>query len=170
MDVETVAQGKFLRLVRSGRWEYAERTRASGIVVIVPLVEPGQVLLVEQYRPPVKANCIEFPAGLAGDLAESADESLATAARRELVEETGFEAEELRYVGRAAPTAGLTSEVMSYFVARGLRRVTAGGGVENEQITTHLVPLADVRSWLQEQDKRAIVSAMVYSGLYLSGN
>jgi ADP-ribose pyrophosphatase len=170
MEPEIVAQGKFLRLVKAGRWEYCERTRANGIVVIVPLIDPGQVVFVEQYRPPVKANCIEFPAGLSGDLAEAANESLATAARRELLEETGFAAEELQYVGRAAPTAGLTSEVMSYFVARGLRRVAAGGGVEHEKITTHVVPLAEVRAWLQEQDKRAMISAMVYSGLYLSGN
>src|SRR4029078_3246763 len=93
----------FLRLVKAGRWEYCERTRANGIVVIVPLIDPGQAVFVEQYRPPVKANCIEFPAGLSGDLAEAANESLATAARRELLEETGFAAEEMQYCGRAAP-------------------------------------------------------------------
>jgi len=169
MEFETIGQGKFLRLVRAGGWEYAERIRVTGIVVIVPFTEDGQLLFVEQYRPPVKSNCIEFPAGLAGDLADAADESLITAARRELLEETGFQAEDLHFLGRASPTAGLTSEVMSYFVARGLRRVAAGGGVENEQITTHIVPLPEVRAWLAEQAQRAIVSATVYSGLYLTG-
>jgi ADP-ribose pyrophosphatase len=153
METETIGEGKFLRLVREDGWEYVERTHISGIVVIVPFTENGQLLFVEQYRPPVKSNCIEFPAGLAGDLADAADESLLTAARRELLEETGFEATDLRFLTRASPTAGLTSEVMSYFVARGLRRVAAGGGVENEQITTHLVPLAEVRGWLAEQAK-----------------
>ena len=67
------------------------------------------------------------------------------------MEETGFEAADLQFLTRASPTAGLTSEVMSYFVARGLRRVADGGGVEDERIVTHLVPVNQVRSWLTEQ-------------------
>ena len=63
MAIETIGQGKFLRLVRVNGWEYAERTRASGIVVIVPFTEDGQLVFVEQFRPPVNSNCIEFPAG-----------------------------------------------------------------------------------------------------------
>ncbi len=169
MEDETIGQGKFLRLVRAGHWEYAERTHASGIVVIVPVTDDGQLVFVEQYRPPVKSNCIEFPAGLAGDLADAADESLVTAARRELLEETGYEATEIHFLAQAAPSAGLTSEIMSYFAARGLRRVGAGGGVENEQITTHLVPHSEARAWLAEQAQRAVVSATAYSGLYLIG-
>jgi ADP-ribose pyrophosphatase len=165
MEIETIGQGKFLRLVRADGWEYTERMGVSGIVVIVPFTDDGQLVFVEQYRPPVKSNCIEFPAGLA----DAADESLITTARRELLEETGFEADDLHFLGQASPSAGLTSEVMSYFAARGLRRVAAGGGVENEQITTHLVPLPDVRAWLAEQAQRTIVSAVVYSGLYLTG-
>jgi ADP-ribose pyrophosphatase len=169
MEGKTVGQGKFLRLVSEGGWEFAERNNASGVVVIVPFTQQGELIFVEQYRPPLKSNCIEFPAGLAGDSADAPGESLLTAARRELIEETGYEADEFEFLASAAPTAGLTSEVMSYFVARGLRRVGAGGGVGNEQITMHLVPLGDVRTWLAEQSQRLVISATVYSGLYLTG-
>jgi ADP-ribose pyrophosphatase len=168
MDVETIGQGKFLRLVRRGRWEFAERARASGIVVIVPITDSDELLFVEQFRAPLNSSCIEFPAGLAGDLAGASDESLETAARRELLEETGYEAEEVKYLGDGAPSAGLTSEVMSYFEARGLHRVTAGGGVGGENISIKIVPARAVRSWLQEQAGRATISMMVYSGLYLT--
>lgn len=167
MDIETIAEGKFLRLVRAGQWEFCERKNVNGIVVIVPFLDDGRLLFIEQFRPPVNAICIEFPAGLSGDSAD-AEEALTTAASRELVEETGYEAAEMRLLALAAPTAGLTSETMTYFAARGLKKVGAGGGVEHEQITTHLVAPQDVRSWLAEQSQRAIISATVYAGLYLA--
>jgi ADP-ribose pyrophosphatase len=168
MEIETLAEGQFLRLVRRGRWEYAERKGVNGIVVIVPFLDDGRLLLIEQFRAPVDAICIEFPAGLSGDSVGAADELLTTAAGRELIEETGYAAAEFQLLGTAVPTAGLTSETMTYFAAHGLRRVAAGGGVDHEQIVTHLVPAAEVRTWLAEQSRRAVVSATVYAGLYLA--
>jgi len=168
MNRETIGEGKFLRLVRARGWEFAERKNVNGIVVIVPFLNDGRLLFIEQFRPPVNAVCIEFPAGLSGDSTDAADEALTVAASRELVEETGYEAAELRLLATAAPTAGLTSETMTYFAAYGLTKVGAGGGVEHERITTHVVAPADVRGWLTEQSKRAIVSATVYAGLYLT--
>lgn len=168
MEVTTLGEGKFLRLVRRDGWEYAERKGVNGVVIIVPILDDGCVLFIEQFRPPVNATCIEFPAGLSGDDPATAGEKLEAAAVRELIEETGYAASELRFLGVATPTAGLTSETMTYFVARGLRRVSAGGGVEHEQIVTHIVPPAEIRPWLAEQSKRAIISAAVYAGLYMA--
>ena len=167
--IETIAEGKFLRLVRRGRWEYVERRGVNGVVIIVPFLDDGRLLFIEQFRTAVNSLCIEFPAGLSGDSTDAADELLTTAAGRELVEETGYEAAEMQFLGTAVPSAGLTSETMSFFAARGLRQVGAGGGVEHEQIINHLVPAADVRAWLAEQAKRAVISGPVYSGLYLAG-
>ncbi|MGE0609334.1 MAG: NUDIX hydrolase [Pirellulales bacterium] len=169
MDQETIAEGRYLRLVRQDHWEYVERRGINGVVVIVPFLGDGRLIFIEQYRPAVKSICIEFPAGLSGDSADKAAEPLEAAARRELLEETGYEADEFDFLGESVPTAGLTSERMSFFAARGLRRVAAGGGVEHERIVTHLVPLAEVRTWLAEQSKRAVVSGTVYAGLYLTG-
>lgn len=165
---EVIGQGKFLRLVREGRYEFAERTRANGVVIIVPITAAREVLFIEQVRPPVGTACIEFPAGLSGDHEDSCDENLVTAALRELVEETGYEAEQMELIGRSAPTAGLTSEIHTYFLATGLRRVTRGGGVEGEQIVSHLVPQQEVSEWLETQSRTKLVASMVYSGLYLS--
>ena len=169
MQTEVIAQGKFLQLVKTGRWEFVERKGVNGVVVIVPFLDDGRVLFIEQFRPPVNATCIAFPAGLSGDLADAADESLSAAARRELLEETGFTAHDFEYLGSSVASAGLTSKNAAYFVARGLHRVAAGGGVDNEKITTHLVCREEVRGWLAEQARRAVVSATVYAGLYLTG-
>jgi len=164
-----IGEGKFLRLVKKGHYEFAERTRVNGVVVIVPETAKGELLFIEQFRPPVDAMCIEFPAGLSGDLVEASDEELIEAAKRELMEETGYEAKEWKVLGSAAPSGGLTSEVHTFFHAKGMKKTGAGGGVEHEKISSHLVPKRNVRRWLKAQAKRGVIGSMVYSGLYLAG-
>ncbi len=167
---QVLASGRFVRLVRRDGWEWAERVRVSGVVVIAALTPEGRVLFVEQHRPPVDGPVIEFPAGLAGDLEGAADEALEDAARRELREETGYEAEALEHVTTGPVSAGMTSERLAFFVARGLRRVAAGGGDHAEDIVVHEVPAAEVRGWLQAQEARgAQVDPKVYAGLWFLG-
>src|SRR5690606_33221547 len=87
MAREIMAEGRFLRMVREDGWEWVQRTRISGVVVVAAVTPEGKVLLVEQHRPPVGGRVLEMPAGLAGDIAGQEDEALETAARRELEEE-----------------------------------------------------------------------------------
>ena len=71
----TVYEGKYLRMVVRGHWEYAQRTHGDGMAVIIIAVTPNDdVLFVEQYRVPLEAKTIEMPAGLVGD--ESANDTL----------------------------------------------------------------------------------------------
>lgn len=164
MSTETLHSGRFVRLMRRGTWEYAERTNAQGIVVVVAVTAAGELLLIEQHRPPVDATVIELPAGLSGD--ESPDEPLAHAAARELEEETGYVCDEMVPLGEAAPSAGLVSEVYSFFLARGLRRASAGGGVAGEAIDVRLVPLAEVPAYLRAAEARGVrVAVAVYAAL-----
>src|SRR5271170_4183678 len=104
-------EGKFLRVLKSGRWEYADRVNSNGAVVIVPVTDDGKLVLIEQYRIPVGQRVIELPAGLAGDLPDAETEAMATAARRELLEETGYEAAEITMLMFGPPSAGLASEI-----------------------------------------------------------
>jgi hypothetical protein len=60
-------KGRFLGLKERDHWEYAYRTNASGVVVLVPVTDAGELVLVEQYRIPVKSRVLELPAGLVGD-------------------------------------------------------------------------------------------------------
>ncbi|MBW3598896.1 MAG: NUDIX hydrolase, partial [Planctomycetes bacterium] len=97
-DVEPIADGKRLRFVRRGTWEYATRKDATGVVVVAALTDEGKVLLVEQYRIPIQRRTLELPAGLAGDEPGAEQERLLEAAKRELLEETGYVADQWREV------------------------------------------------------------------------
>src|ERR1041385_6613439 len=133
----TLCAGKFLALVKEGRWEYVDRIGATGAAIIVAVTEEQKLLLVEQYRIPVHGRTIELTAGIIGDETGGSDE----AARRELIEETGFEAGHMAVLTHGPSSGGLTSETITLFHATNLRRVGARGGVVHEDITVHEVPL-----------------------------
>ena len=163
----TVWEGKHLRVRTCGRWEYVERTRSMGGVVIVAVTNDSNLLLVEQYRVPLGKRVIELPAGLAGDTDGTAQEELVEAARRELLEETGYEASEWAFLMAGPSSAGLTNEVNTMFRASGLRCAAPGGGDEHEQIHLHAIPISEVHSWLNRKMKSGFaVDPKVYAGLY----
>ncbi len=166
--LEVIAETSHLRLIDHDGWSYVERTSANGVVCIVARTPDDCLLLVEQYRPPVDCRVIELPAGLSGDLADQPDEQLETAARRELLEETGYEASIWNRFGDVASSAGLSNEVVTIFVADQLVKVATGGGDSSEDITVHKIPLTEIDGWLQDAQRCGkLVDARVYSGLYL---
>jgi ADP-ribose pyrophosphatase len=125
---EVMWEGRFLAAKRRGKWEYVSRTRNIGAAVILAIHE-GQVILVEQYRVPIGANCLELPAGLIGD--EEEGEEVERAAIRELEEETGYRAERMVDLGRFHASSGMSSEGFTLLRAEGLtpgrRRRRRGG-------------------------------------------
>ena len=124
--------------------------------------------MVEQFRPPVQGKVIEFPAGLAGDVAGQEQEPLVEAAKRELFEETGFEAEEMHEVFTGPSSAGLADECITFLVATGLRKTGVGGGDATESIVVHVVPLTDAWSFLQNKMRSGVlVDSRVPTCLYL---
>ncbi len=168
-DKVIIAKGRFTNYVMRDQWEYVERKGAAGVVGIVAVTDADELVLVEQYRPPVDANVIELPAGLVGD-GNRAAEPLEEAARRELLEETGFEAGQVRHLATGVTTAGISAEMIHLYLATKLRRVHAGGGDETETITVHLVPRRNVDPWLRErQQQGAVIDLKIYSALALIG-
>jgi ADP-ribose pyrophosphatase len=163
-----LATGRFLQLVRRGRWEYVRRTNATGAVAIVAVTNDHKLLLTEQFRVPVDGPVLELPAGLTGDEPGAADEPLLQAARRELLEETGYHARHLRVLASGPPTAGLADEVVTFVRASGLSRRNAGGGVGHEQIVVHEVPLEHVPAFLRRQSRQGkAIDPKIFAGLYL---
>jgi ADP-ribose pyrophosphatase len=166
---ELVAEGAHLRLVRRRGWEYAERVVGSGVAVIVAITDDGRLLLAEQYREPVGRPVIELPAGLVGDRPDDPQEGLMAAARRELLEETGFDAGELSYLAEGPPSAGLAAEIVTFMLACRLTKVGPGGGDPSEEIRVHEVALPEVAAWLRERAAAGtLIDPKVYAGLFLA--
>ncbi len=150
-----VWQGRFITAKTRGKWEYVSRARGIKAAVILA-VEDGHVLLVEQYREPLGAPCLELPAGLVGD--ERAGEVVEAAAARELEEETGYRPTQVTMIGEFYSSPGMVSESFYFVRASGLEKVGDGGGVEDENIIVHRVPLGEVAEFMAR--KRAEGCAM----------
>lgn len=147
---ETMWQGRFITAKKRGRWEYVSRARGIRAAAILAVDEERRVILVEQYRVPMGRLSIELPAGLVGDEESNVDESAATTAARELEEETGYRAGRIEEVGEFHSSPGMVSESFTLFRAFDLTRVGDGGGVGDEAIKVHLVPLDELAARIAE--------------------
>ncbi|MCC2656352.1 MAG: hydrolase [Panacagrimonas sp.] len=165
----TLHDGKFLKLLRDGHWEYVRRQRASGAGFVIAVTEANELVLVEQFRVPLRQRVIELPAGIIGDSADTAGESAEASSLRELEEETGFRGQEAHLVCQGPVAAGMTDEIGYFTRVTGLQRVSSGGGVEGEDITVHLVPIAGIEKWIAAQEARGVlVDSRIYVALYFA--
>ena len=124
-------KGHFLHVVRDtvalpdGGRSTREFVLHPGAVMVIGLLDDGQVVLERQYRHPLQGVMIEFPAGKL----DAGEDSL-RCARRELQEETGYVAREWAFAGRLAPTIAYSHELIDIWFARklvlGERRLDQG--------------------------------------------
>lgn len=160
-------QGKYLDLISEDGWEFVKRTHCSGIVVIVPMTKERKVVFVEQFRRPMAAQVIEWPAGLVNDQISHDLETLEEAARRELLEETGYEAGHLSFLVEGPVSSGLSSESITFYQALDVIKKGDGGGDITEAIKVHEIPLKEADIWLYEMEKKGfLIDPKIYIGLY----
>lgn len=148
-------RGKYLEMHCVGTWEYAARVSNMGAAVILAVTDAGEIVLVEQFRHAHGRRSIELPAGLIGDT--GAEDTAIAAAARELAEETGFEAAHWQDFGAFATSPGMSSEMFQLFKATGLARTGPGGGVDGEDIAVHVVPLTDLRGFLEAKRNAGLI-------------
>ena len=143
--MKELLKGKYLDLVEESGWQYVRRTEGRKVVAVTAITEDQEMLFVEQYRIPLKKSVIDLPAGLV-----ESDEELIVAANRELVEETGYEANSLSHITTVPTSPGLTNEIVSIFYAEKVIKVGEGGGVksEGEDIKVHAIPVRKLDAWL----------------------
>jgi 8-oxo-dGTP pyrophosphatase MutT (NUDIX family) len=139
-------------------WEAMERVGIGGIVVMVAVTPAGTVLLERQFRPPLGRDVIELPAGLVDP-----GESMEDAARRELIEETGWSARQFTFLAEGPMSTGASTEVLRTYLCTGLEQVGKAGGDDNEIIEVIEVPLRSVQEYLTSvQAKGVLVDLKVY--------
>lgn len=169
MASRVIGQGRFLRLVEDEGWEYTERVNSSGVVVIVPVTGSGDIVLVEQYRAPLRKRVLELPAGLVGDKKDFKDEAFEIAAARELEEETGFKAAKIEFLCAGPSASGSSNTLIHFYMATGLVQTGPGGGDQDENIEVHVVPLKDVVRFAAEKERQGrLVDSKLFAGLYFA--
>ena len=159
-------QTPWLALHRIGTWDFVRRPHSDACVGILAITDQHEIILVEQHRIPVGKRVIEVPAGLIGDEIQHAHQSPIEVAHRELLEETGYHAAHIVPLISSPTSAGMTSETIHLFHATCLTRVSEGGGVAGENITTHLIPLKNLRTWLtQKRNEGLLVDFKIHAAL-----
>jgi ADP-ribose pyrophosphatase len=120
---ETIASGGMLTVKRdqvrlpNGHQSQREYVLHPGAVVVVPLLENGNVIFERQFRYPLHQVFIELPAGKIDP-----NEAVLVTGQRELQEETGYTANEWIKLGLQHPCIGYSNEVIHIYLARGLTK------------------------------------------------
>ena len=163
----TIANTPYLRLIDRGGWSFVQRTTGVGVVAIIAVTRENKLVLVEQHRPPLNQTVLELPAGLVGDLTDRPQESLQEAARRELLEEVGYQATTWSEWVTVASSAGLTDECVTLFFAQDLEKVSPGGGDASEKIIVHEIPLSQIDEYLDQRvEAGTLLDGRVYAAIY----
>ena len=146
-------KGKYLSVLKRGRWEYVSRSGSTGAVVVLA-DHDGKIILVEQYRVPVGGRCLELPAGLVGD--EDKNATVEETAVKELEEETGFTADRVERLGEFHSSPGMVAESFTLVRALGVQRAGEGGGNDHEDIIVHLVPRAEIPDFIAGRRRQGV--------------
>lgn len=146
----TVYRGRLLHVLEDevrlpdGARTTREYIRHPGAVMMVPVLDSETIVLVRQYRYPLRRHFYELPAGKR----ERGEEPLVTA-RRELREECGYEAAEWRRMGSIHPCIGYSDEAIELYLARGLTHV--GQATDDEEfIEVVPLPLSEALEWIRD--------------------
>jgi len=130
-------------------------------VGILPLIDKDKVILIRQFRFAINKEIWEIPAGMLRK-----GEKPEVGAKRELKEETGYEAKELKKIGEFYLSPGYSTEYMYLFLARGLKKgeqsLEKGEKIKEVKIFSKKEVLKMIKS-------RKIVDAKTILALFFSG-
>lgn len=134
-------------------------------VNIIALTKDGDVVLINQFRHGTEEIILEIPGGMIDE-----GEEPETAARRELVEETGYEAAEFVYLGKSRPNPAIQNNTIYHFLAKDCVKVKETSFDEHESVVTCIVPYENVKKLILsgEITHALAVAGFYYSDLYLN--
>ncbi len=150
LDSQTIFSGKVLNLrvdtvkLPNGNQATRELIEHPGAVAVVPMLDEDKIVLVRQYRYPVKQALLEIPAGKLDK-----HENIEACARRELSEETGYMAKEMVRVASIFTTPGFSNELIHVYIAKGL---VAGEKHpdDDEFIDSEIYSKSEIRSMIKD--------------------
>ncbi|MFC1976941.1 NUDIX hydrolase [Chloroflexota bacterium] len=171
---EIAFEGKYLRVVnkyciseekKEVVWETIERTNVDsrGVVVIIALTKQKELILERQWRAPLESYIIQCPAGLMDVQGESEED----AARRELLEETGYLAKELIPIVTLPLSPMLVDSYGTHFLAPDVEFV---GNIEKdpgEEIEVLKVPVREISQFLLNIPKNSELDLRVLGMIWI---
>lgn len=159
--------GKYIKIIKDDNWEYVERNGQNSAVIIIPAIKNGNdisLVLIKEWRIPLQKYIIGLPAGLIGD---TSSESSYDAAKRELLEETGYCTDNLQLVCSGPLSSGLSNEIMYFYLAHDMIKISDGGGIEDENIEVCIVNVKNINTFLQKNESNGVViDPKIFIGLY----
>lgn len=152
----------------SGRESVREVVEHPGAVAVVAVTADGEVVLIRQFHHAIERTLLGIPAGTC----EPGEPALETA-RRELLEETGYEAGPMRDIAHYAVSPGYTTEWMTIVLAEGCRKV---GDVQDidESIRVVTVPIGEIHELVmpgaeQIADAKSLIGLAIVSRMDVAG-
>jgi ADP-ribose pyrophosphatase len=108
-------------------------------VNVIALTKTGEIVLIEQFRQGIEEVILEIPGGMIDEREEPE-----RAARRELLEETGYSAEKFMLLGKSRPNPAIQNNWLYHFAALDVEKTEEVEFDEHENVVTRLYPLAAV--------------------------
>lgn len=169
-------QGDFLHVMHdtvqlpNGKTAVREHIKHPGAVVVIPMLDNGDVILERQYRYPLARVFIEFPAGKLDHKDGICEDTLACG-KRELLEETGYTATDWAYAGQMHIAIAYTNEVIHIYFAKGL--TTGARKLDDEEfLDVFSAQPAQLMAWCADgsvTDAKTLTCALWLQN-YLSGH
>ncbi len=137
-----------------------------GIISILPITRDDEIVMIRQYRAPLDRVGIEFPAGCAE---VGKHMTLEDAVHAELLEETGYQSDDITHIAEFSSSSGMTNETVHGYVARNCIRVTETLDLdESEHIEPVVVPYSQFDQFiLSEMARGAIIEPKMLAMVYM---
>ncbi|OOC42640.1 NUDIX domain-containing protein [Thermosipho sp. 1074] len=145
-------------LLENGRKSTREYVLHPGAVAVVPILDDNKVVMVKQYRYPIGRELLEIPAGKFDFKGEDPLEC----AKRELKEETGFQAKDYTYLGYIHTTPGFSNEVIYIYLARNLVK----GNAEPDEDEIIKIEVKDIEEVLEKCISGDITDSKTIIGIF----
>jgi ADP-ribose pyrophosphatase len=154
-----ISVGKLTVTLPNGKEATRDLVTHPGASVVIPVSDDGCLYMVRQYRKPIEMESLEIPAGKLDK-----GEDPAVCAKRELKEETGLDAEEIKHILSVHSTPGFCNEVLHMYVAQGLKEGEACAD-EDEFISSEKIPVDEL---IDKVLKHEITDAKTIIGILLA--